>query len=427
MSMFIMFGGVLLLLFIGVSTPLSMVIVSIVTFVLSGGVNANTLFLLPQRMYAQVSGITLMAVPFFLLMGHAMDRGGISKDLFGFVRACLGHLNGGLGNAAIAVCMIMSAMSGSAAAVAAGVGMIAINEMKRSGYEADFSSALIASSGALGPIIPPSITLILFASMVSGVSVASLFAGSMLPGILIGLFFMIYCTLACKKRKYQLAKQMSFKELLVSLRKAIWSLLIPIIVLGGIFGGLFTTTESAAVAALYAMLVGAFKYRTLGWKDLPELFWSAAKDSGKIYFMIAAAAFFQYVLLYTRIPQQAVNFILSFSDSVAPMLIILIILVIIMGCFLEGTAILMICIPIFVPLAEAYHYDVVQLAVLICICQSIGVITPPVGLNLYVVSGITGGKLLNIARESVPYVIIMVFVALLVAFIPQLSLTLAYA
>ena len=426
MIMFIMFAGVVILLLIGVSTAVSMGFISVATFFLVGGASADNMFLLPQRMFSQVSGITLMAIPFFLLMGNVMNRSGISKDLFAFARACLGHLNGGLGNAAIAACMVMSAMSGSAAAVAAGIGIIAINEMRASGYEENFSSAIIASSGALGPIIPPSITLILFASMVSGVSVGSLFAAGVIPGIIIGLLFMAYCSFSCKRRKYAVVERASLKERGIAFRKAIWALLTPAIVLGGMFGGLFTATEAAAVAAFYAFIIGFFVYRTLSVKDVPKILWDTAVASAKIYFVIATAAFFQYVLLYTHIPQQAVNFIISFCGSVTPVLIIIILLIVLMGCFMEGTAILMISIPIFVPLAEAYNYDIVQLATVMCIALAIGVITPPVGLNLYVMSGITGNKVMGIARESVPFVLVMIVVVLLVAFIPALSLTLAY-
>lgn len=426
MIMFLMFFAILILLFMGLPTPITMALVSIVSFILVGGVNDNTIFLLAQRMYAQVNGITMMAIPFFLLMGNLMDRSGISEDLFGFARACLGHLHGGLGAAAIAACMVMSAMSGSAAAVAAGIGMIAIKEMTKSGYERDFSGALIACSGSLGPIIPPSLTLIMYATLISGVSVASLFAGGIIPGVIIGVLFIVYCTISCKKRNYPRVEKASFKELLVAFRKAIWALLTPVIVLGGIFGGIFTATESAAIAAFYALCVGGLVYKTLKLKDLPGIFWETAKGSGKIYFMIACAAFFQYVLMYTRIPQQGVSLILGISSSVVPMLIILIVLVLIMGCFLEGTAILMICVPLFVPLAQAYGYDLVQLGVLICITGSIGVITPPVGLNLYVVSGISGSNILKLAKEAIPYVVIMTIVAVLVAFVPQLTTTLAY-
>ena len=426
MIMFVMFIAVLAVLFIGVSTACSMALVSVGAYFSLGEATMSNMMSLPQGMFNQVSGITLMSIPFFLLMGNFMNAGGISQDLFGFARACLGHRWGGLANAAIVSCMVMSAMSGSAAAVAAGIGMIAISEMRKTGYEQSFYCATIAASGGLGPIIPPSITMILFASMISdpkvGVSVNDLFMGGAIPGVLIGIMFITYASFACKKRNFGKVSPVPMKERLRYFGKAIWALFTPVIVLGGMFGGLFTATEAAAVAALYAALLGIFKYRKIKLKDFPHIFWITAKSSAQIMFVIATASFFQYVLLRTRIPQQAVNAIVSVFGSIVPVLLIIILMLVIMGCFMEGTAILMITVPIFVPLAQAYNYSIIQLAVVMCISLSVGVITPPVGLNLYVLSSITGEKVMRIAKEAVPFVLIMITVALLAAFISPLSL-----
>lgn len=425
MIMIFMFVGVLAALFIGVSTACSMALVSVGTYFAMGQASLQNMMALPQNMFNQVSGITLMSIPFFLLMGNFMNAGGISQDLFGFARACLGHRWGGLANAAIVSCMIMSAMSGSAAAVAAGIGMIAIAEMRKAGYEQPFSCATIAASGGLGPVIPPSITMILFASMISdptiGVSVNDLFMGGAIPGVLIGVLFILYARYACKKRNFGKVPAIPMKERFHYFVKAIWALLTPVIVLGGMFGGLFTATEAAAVAALYAALLGVFKYRKIKLKDLPGIFWATAKSSAQIMFVIATASFFQYVLLRTRIPQKLVTSIVSVCGSIVPVLLIIVLMLVVMGCFMEGTAILLITVPIFVPLAQAYHYSIIQLAVVMCIALSVGVITPPVGLNLYVLSSITGEKVMKIAKEAVPFVCIMIAVALLVAFIPPLS------
>lgn len=362
-----------------------------------------------------------MAIPFFLLMGNFMNRGGVSKDLFAFARACLGHRWGGLANAAIASCMIMSAMSGSAAAVAAGVGMIAIAEMRNTGYHQPFSCAAIAAGGGLGPIIPPSITLILFASLVPGTSVNALFLGGAIPGILTGLFFILYASYEARHSNFGKVPAVPMKERVQLGIKAIWALLIPVIVLGGIFIGFFTATEAAAVAAFYSMLLGMFKYRQLKISDLPGIFWATAKSTGQIMFVIATAAFFQHVLLKTRIPHMVVEQMVSTFSSIAPILIMIILLLLLMGCFMEGTAILLITVPIFYPLAQAYDYPTVQLAIVMCIALACGVLTPPVGLNLYVMSSITGEKMMKIGRAAVPFVIIMVVVTLMVAFFEPLS------
>ena len=418
MLMFVIFGAVLLLMLLGVSTAVTMGFASIATFLFAGGDPAR-LFLVPQRMFAQVSGITLMSIPFFLLMGNLMTVGGVSKSLFGFGRVCLGHRWGGLSNAAIVACVVMAAMSGSAAACAAG--MIAINEMTKSGYGRPFSCATIAAGGALGPIIPPSITLILYAGLTQ-TSVNSLFAAGAVPGLLLGIMFMGWSSWVSARRNYAKTEPAPWRERLQAFREAFFALMTPVIVMGGMFGGIFTATEAAAVASLYVMFLGFFVYGTLRVRDLPAIFWNTVEQTAKVMFVIATAGFFQYVLLYTRIPQQAIAFMSTSFATAAPVLLLIIALLVLMGCFMEGTAILLITVPIFVPLAKSFGYDIVQLGIVMCISLAIGVLTPPVGLNLYVMSSITGEHVLAIAKEAVGYVLIMIIVAILVAFIPELSL-----
>ena len=423
MVMFAIFAAVLVLMLLGVTTAVTMGFASVATFLLAGG-DAARLFLVPQRMFAQVSGITLMSIPFFLLMGNLMSVGGISRSLFGFGRVCLGHRWGGLSNAAIVACVIMAAMSGSAAACAAGIGMIAINEMTKAGYDRAFSCATIAAGGALGPIIPPSITLILYAGLTQ-TSVNSLFAAGAVPGLMLGLMFMMWSSWISKKNGYAKTDPAPWKERWQAFKDAFFALMTPMIVIGGMFAGLFTATEAAAVASLYVMVLGLFVFKTLHWKDFPRIFWTTAEQTAKVMFVIATAGFFQYVLLYTRIPQQAIAFITTSFTSVVPVLLIIIAVLVLMGCFMEGTAILLITVPIFVPLAKTFHYDVVQLGIVMCISLAVGVLTPPVGLNLYVMSSITGEKVMAVAKASVGYVLLMIAAALLVAFVPGLSLGLA--
>ncbi|HIU73416.1 MAG TPA: TRAP transporter large permease [Candidatus Aphodousia faecipullorum] len=423
MIMFAIFAGVLVLLLLGVTTAVTMGFASIATFLLAGG-DMSRLFLVPQRMFAQVSGITLMSIPFFLLMGNLMSVGGISKSLFGFGRVCLGHLWGGLSNAAIVACIVMAAMSGSAAACAAGIGMIAIAEMTRSGYDRAFSCATIAAGGALGPIIPPSITLILYAGLTQ-TSVNALFAAGTVPGLLLGVCFMLWSSYVCRKNHYAKTEKASWSERGKAFKEAFWSLLTPVIVIGGMFAGLFTATEAAAVASFYVFILGMFMFKTLHWRDIPSILWNTVEQTAKVMFVIATAGFFQYVLLYTRIPQQTIAFVSSSFSSIALVLLLIILILVIMGCFMEGTAILLITVPIFVPIAKSFGYDIVQLGIVMCIALAVGVLTPPVGLNLYVMASITGEKVMSIAKASLGYVVIMILVTILVAFIPGLSLGLA--
>ena len=362
MLMFVIFGAVLLLMLLGVSTAVTMGFASIATFLFAGG-DPTRLFLVPQRMFAQVSGITLMSIPFFLLMGNLMTVGGVSKSLFGFGRVCLGHRWGGLSNAAIVACVVMAAMSGN-----------------------------------------------------------SLFAAGAVPGLLLGIMFMGWSSWVSARRNYAKTEPAPWRERLQAFREAFFALMTPVIVMGGMFGGIFTATEAAAVASLYVMFLGFFVYGTLRVRDLPAIFWNTVEQTAKVMFVIATAGFFQYVLLYTRIPQQAIAFMSTSFATAAPVLLLIIALLVLMGCFMEGTAILLITVPIFVPLAKSFGYDIVQLGIVMCISLAIGVLTPPVGLNLYVMSSITGEHVLAIAKEAVGYVLIMIIVAILVAFIPELSL-----
>lgn len=423
MVMFVIFASVLVVMLLGVTTAVTMGFASAATFLLAGGDMAR-LFLVPQRMFAQVSGITLMSIPFFLLMGNLMTEGGVSKSLFAFGRVSLGHRWGGLSNAAIAACIVMAAMSGSAAACAAGIGMIAVAEMKKSGYGEAFSCATIAAGGALGPIIPPSITLILYAGLTQ-TSVNALFAAGAVPGLIIGFAFMLWSSCVCRMKGYAKTQAAPWCERWYAFKEAFFALLTPVIVIGGMFAGLFTATEAAAVASFYVMILGFFVFKTLKVKDLPKIFWATAEQTAKVMFVIATAGFFQYVLLYTRIPQEAIAFISTSFTSIVPVLLIIIALLVIMGYFMEGTAILLITVPIFVPLAKAFGFDVVQLGIVMCISLAVGVLTPPVGLNLYVMASISGVKVMAIAKEALGYVLIMILGAAAVAFIPELSLGLA--
>ena len=423
MVMFMIFAAVLGLLLIGVTTAVTMGFASIATFLIAGG-DPSRLFLVAQRMFSQVSGITLMSIPFFLLMGNLMSVGGISKSLFGFGRVCLGHRWGGLSNAAIVACVVMAAMSGSAAACAAGIGMIAIGEMTKSGYSRSFSCATIAAGGALGPIIPPSITLILYAGLTQ-TSVNALFAAGAVPGVLLGLLFMMWSSYICYRRGYAKVERSDWSERWQAFKDAFWALLTPVIVIGGMFAGLFTATEAAAVASFYVFILGLFVFKTIRIKDLPKILWDTVEQTSKVMFVIATAGFFQYVLLYTRIPQQAIAFMSTNFSSMALVLMLIIFILVIMGCFMEGTAILLITVPIFVPIAKSFGYDVTQLGIVMCIALAVGVLTPPVGLNLYVMASITGEKVMEIAKDSIGYVVLMILMAFAVAFIPELSLSLA--
>jgi C4-dicarboxylate transporter DctM subunit len=421
MALVVIFVSLLVIMFLGTTTAISLGIVPILTF--WGAGQAENLSIIAQRMFSSVTGVTLLAIPFFLLMGNFMNEGGISKRLFTFAKVMVGHLPGGLACADIMACTIMAAMSGSAIASAAGLGMIAITEMDKAGYGRKFPAALTACAATLGPIIPPSITFVVFASL-TGESVSDLFAAGLVPGVFLAVCMMIVSTIIAKKRGIPRTPKSTLKEKWTGLRQAFLPLMIPVIVLAGIFGGFFTTTEAAAIAALYSVILGVVVYKQIKIRDIPRIFWNTVEQIAKIMFVIAVAGFFQYVLTYLRIPQLAISLVTGVTTNPYLILLIIIGVYLILGCFLEGNAIILISIPIFVPIVKSFGYSLVQFAVVMAMAVDVGLITPPLGLNVFTVASISGEKILDVAKEALPLVVLMIVVTILIAFVPWFTTTL---
>lgn len=419
MTMLIMFAGAVLLMLLGLPTAISLGFTSMATFIAAG--QFGNLFTLVQRMYYSVSGTTLLAIPFFMIMGSIMTRAGLSSKLFDIGRAFLGHRTGGLAMAAIVACMIMAAMSGSTVACAAGIGMIAIGEMEKSGYDRAFAGATIAAGGTIGPIIPPSIIMIVYATT-AGVSVSDMFAAGVLPGVLMGILFMIVAYFVSKKRNFPKTPKATWAERGKALKESFFALLAPVIILGGIMGGLFTATEAAAVAALYVTIVGLFVYKTLKWRDIPPAIWEAVSGTGKIMFILAVSGMFQYVLLYFKIPQAVLSLVMDNFHSTFTILLLMLVIWLILGCFLDGTAILLITMPIFTPILQDIGFDLVQYGVIACVASAAGNLTPPLGINLYTVSSISGIPMLSIAKESILYIIMITVLCIAMILFQPLTL-----
>jgi C4-dicarboxylate transporter DctM subunit len=421
MALVVIFVSLLVVMFLGATTAVSLGVIPIFTFLAAG--QAGNLAVIAQRMFSSVTGVTLLAIPFFLLMGTFMNEGGISSRLFRFAKVTVGHFPGGLALADVLACTIMAAMSGSAIASAAGLGMIAINEMDEAGYGRKFPAALTACAATLGPIIPPSITFVVFASL-TGESVSDLFAAGIVPGVFLAICMMVMSAIVAKKREIPRSPRSSLKEKWNGLRQAFLPLLVPVIVLVGIFGGFATTTEAAAIAALYSAVLGIFIYKQIKFRDLPRIFWNTVEQIAKIMFVIAVAGFFQYVLMNLRIPQIAVSLITQVTTNPYLILLIIISVYLILGCFLEGNAIILISIPIFVPIVQSFGYSLIQFAVVMAMAVDVGLITPPLGLNVYTVASISGEGILDVAKEAAPFVILMIAVTILIAFVPWFSTTL---
>ncbi|WP_003544136.1 TRAP transporter large permease [Desulfotomaculum nigrificans] len=373
--------------------------------------------ILLQKMFIGLDSFPLMAIPFFMLAGELMNTGGVSRRLVSFSQSLIGWVRGGLGFAVVIACMFMAAILGSASATAAMIGIVMIPAMAERGYNRDFSSALIASAGSIGPIIPPSIPFIIY-GVIGEVSIAKLFVAGYIPGIMMGLAFMIYTFFYAKKHNYLAGKFPTLKELWVSFREAILTLLLPVIIMGGILGGIFTPTEAAVVAVVYAFIVGAFIYREIKIKDIPQIFLRAANSTAMVLMVMATATLLSWVLTLEQIPQLVTSGMLSISSSPVIFLLVVNAFMIIVGMFLDAVSALTILTPVLLPAAKALQIDPVLFGVLLAVNLSIGVLTPPVGLNLYVTSSIAKISLVQISKAVMPFIYLIVIALLIMIFFP---------
>jgi tripartite ATP-independent transporter DctM subunit len=413
------FSGLVGLVLLGVPIFAAMGLTAAGTFVLVG--EASILPLMAQRMYVATTGFTLLAIPFFILAGNLMNYGGITQRIFDFARALVGHIRGGLGHVNVVASMIFSGMSGAAVADAAGLGVVEMKAMTENGYDREFSAAITAASSTIGPVIPPSIPFVVYGSMAS-VSIVKLFMAGFVPGFLMGLAMMIAVYFIAKKRGYPVDPWPSLKHLWTTFKGASLALLMPVLIIGGILGGLFTPTEAAVAASLYAFVVGGIIYREFGFKDIPAIVWESVKQSVRVLFIISTAGFFSWVMIHQSIPEKVILALTAITSTPWVILLILIFILLVLGCFMEGIAVLVITIPVFLPLIERFGIDPVQFGVIMILCSMIGLLTPPVGMSLYAVATISGVSIGRLSIEVWPYLLGIFIVTLMISFIPELSL-----
>lgn len=381
------------------------------------------IFVAGQKLFTSIDSFTLMAIPFFMLAGALMSSGGISKRLVGFANACLGWMPGGLGVVTIFSCMLFGALSGSPTATAAAIGSVMLPSLKEQGYDIKFSLSTIGAAGILGCIIPPSTVMINYAS-VTEVSIGDMFAGGLLPGILLGIGMMFVAVWYGIKRNIPRTK-FSLRQLGYSAVHSIGALLMPVIILGGIYGGIFTPTESAAIACVYGFVVGIFIYKELKLKELKDVILSAAASSGMVMFIVSAAGVFGYVMAREQIPAIAANFLISLSDSSILFLLLINILLMIVGCFLETTAAILILAPILYPALAVYNIDPVHFGIVMCINLAIGMLTPPLGVNLYVAAGLDNQPVETVINKYLlSYIIIMFSILMVLTYVPGIVMLL---
>jgi C4-dicarboxylate transporter, DctM subunit len=413
------FALLILLMLLGVPVAVSMGLTAILSFLVLG--LSNLWAMVPQRMYSGTTSFTLLAIPFFILAGNLMNTGGITLRLVRFAECLVGHIRGGLGHVTVVTNMIMAGMSGAAVADAVGTGNILIPAMEKAGYPRVFSAALVGAASTIGPIIPPSIPFVIFGSM-TGTSVGRLFLGGFLPGLLMGLLLMITVAIISKHRGYPRGQRVVLRELLQATVWAAPAWGAPLIIIGGILAGIFTPTEAAAVASVYALAVGMFVYREITLADLPRILWETARNSVQVMFIISAASIFGWLLIQQQIPTKMVEGLMGLTSERWLVLLIVNVILLILGCFMEGIAIMLLTIPVFVPLVIRVGVDPVHFGVVMALNSMIGLLTPPVGMCLYAVSSVSGVSIWPLARELWPYILALTVCLALITYIPELTM-----
>ncbi len=371
-----------------------------------------------QRMFAGIDATALMAIPFFVLAGDLMNRGGIATRIVNLATIFMGRFTGGLASVTIAGCMFFAAISGSGVATAAALGAIMIPAMVQRGYDRTFAAAVVASASPIGVIIPPSISFIIY-GVLTGCSIADLYKAGIPAGFIMGFALMLAAWYISKKNKYAGdTKPFSWKEAGLATRDALWALGTPIILIGGVFGGIFTPTESAVVAVVYAVIVGVFIYRDLPIKDIPSIFLSSAKTATRVMFIIACATLFAYVLTYARIPQQIVEIFMGLTENKYILLLLINFLLLIAGCFMETGAILLITVPLFLPVINLLQIDLVHFGLIITVNTAIGLMTPPFGVCMFTAASVGGVSIQKLSIRVLSFLIAQLIALAIITYIP---------
>ncbi len=415
---------ILALLFLfAINTPIAIAIglASILGILTKGDF---TLMMVVQRMFGGTDSFHLLAVPLFMFTGIIMEAGGISRRLIDFANSLVGWLPGGLAAVAVVSAMFFAGISGSAAADTVAVGAILIPAMKKSGYESDFAAAVQASGGSIGVIIPPSIPMIIF-GFLTGASIGQLFAAGILPGVLIGISLIVVATIISRNKGYVATTHFSMKAVWLTFKQSILALGAPVIILGGILSGIFTATESAAVAVFYALVVGMFIYRKIRIKDLVHIFTGGAITSSIVMFIIATASVFSWIAAIEDIPAELAVAILGTTDKPVILLLLINLVLLIAGTFVETTAALILLVPMIAAMLPSLGIDLIQLGAVVVTNLAIGMLTPPMGICLIVSCSISGDSIAAISKRVLPFLAILIIDLLIITFYPPLTMWLA--
>ncbi len=375
----------------------------------------------PSKVFDGLNKFTLMAIPMFILAGSLLSKGSAALRIINFAKSLVGHFPGGLPIAAILASVIFAAISGSSPATVAAIGSVMYGAIKSAGYNEQFSIGTITTSGTLGILIPPSVVFIVY-GVSADESIGKLFMAGVIPGLMIGAMMMITTYILAKRSGFKSGTPATFKERWIAFKESFWALLIIFVVIGGIYGGIFTPTEAGAFSVMYAFFVSFFIYKDIKWKDLYKIILDSAQTSSMIFFIIANAMLFAHFLTDEQIPQIITQSIIEANISPLMFLLIVNILLLVMGQFMEPSSVVMITVPLLLPIGVALGIDPIHLGVIMVVNMEIGMLTPPVGLNLFVASGITGLPLGTIIKASIPMTLVLLFGLMLVTYIPIISL-----
>jgi len=403
---------------IGMPVAVALGLSSLVTIMVFG---RDSLASLSLKLFETSEHFTLLAIPFFILSGAFMTTGGVAKRMIRFAIACVGHLRGGLAISSVLACMLFAAVSGSSPATVVAVGSIVIAGMVRAGYPLPFAAGVVCNAGTLGILIPPSIVMVVYGAATE-TSVGKLFMAGVVPGILLGLMLMTAIWFLARARNLPRQPRASLNEVLAAGRDSIWGLMLIVIILGGIYGGIFTPTEAAAVAAVYAFFVAVFVYKDIGFGHVPEVLVDASKVTVMLMFIIANALLFAHVLTTERIPQVIAEHIVAWGMPSWAFLVVVNILLLAAGAFMEPTGIILILAPILFPIATRLGIDPVHLGIIMVVNLEIGMVTPPIGLNLFVTAGITKMSIGEVVRAAVPWLSVLLVFLALITYLPQITL-----
>ena len=376
---------------------------------------------LSLKLFETSEHFTLLAIPYFILAGAFMTTGGVARRMIRFAIACVGHLRGGLAIASVLACMLFAAVSGSSPATVVAVGSIVIAGMVRAGYPKEFAAGVVCNAGTLGILIPPSIVMVVYGAATE-TSVGKLFMAGVVPGIMLGLMLMTAIWFLARARNLPRQPRASLKEVLTAARDSAWGLLLLVIILGGIYGGIFTPTEAAAVSAVYAFFIAVFVYKDIGFDSVPGVLVDATKVTVMLMFIIANALLFAHVLTTERIPQAIAEQIVAWGMPAWAFLVVVNILLLVAGAFMEPTGIILILAPILFPIAEHLGIDPVHLGIIMVVNLEIGMVTPPIGLNLFVTAGITKMSIGEVVRAALPWLSVLLVFLVIVTYVPIITL-----